>query len=66
MGVGFTVITALPVILALGALTEQVVPVLVTLTIVKVFVDAGLTLTVAPFEIPLALKLVVPSVYTTL
>ena len=65
VGNGSTVTTADPVILGLGAETAQVVAVFVTLTIVYVVVVVGLTLTVAPLEIPFALKLVVPSVKTT-
>ena len=66
VGNGATVTTTEPVMFALGAVTEHVVVVLVTLTIVYVVVDVGVTFTVAPLLIPLALKLVVPSVYTTL
>ena len=62
VGVGVTVITALPVMLGLGAVTAQSVTVLVTLTIVYVVFAVGLTPTVAPVLIPFALKLVVPSV----
>ena len=61
-GNGSTVITADPVILGLGAVTAQVVVVLVTLTMVYVSVAVGLTFTVAPLDIPFALKFVVPSV----
>lgn len=66
VGNGATVTTAEPVMFGLGAVTEHVVAVLVTLTIVYVVVDVGVTFTVAPLLIPFALKLVVPSVYTTL
>jgi hypothetical protein len=62
VGREFIVITALPVILGLGAVTLHVVAVLVTLTIVYVVFAAGDTLTVAPLLIPLALKFVVPLV----
>ena len=65
VGRAFTVITALPVILGLGAIELHVVAILVTLTIVYVVFAVGLTLTVAPLLIPFALKFVVPSVYTT-
>jgi hypothetical protein len=65
VGNGFTVITALPVMLGLGAIELQEVAVFVTLTIVYVVFAVGLTLTVAPLLIPVALKFVVPSVYTT-
>ncbi len=61
-GNGLTVITAEPVIFGLGAETVHVVVEFVTLTIVYVVVAVGLTLTVAPLEIPFALKFVVPSV----
>ena len=66
VGKGLTVTTALPVILAWGAVTLHNVAVLVTLTIVYVVFAVGVTLTVAPLLMPFALKLVVPSVYTTL
>ena len=66
VGRGSTVITADPVMFGLGAVTEQVVAVLTTPTIVYVVFDEGLTLTVAPLEMPFALKFVVPFVYTTL
>jgi hypothetical protein len=66
VGAGATVTTADPVMFGLGAVTAHVVVVLVTLTIVYVVVAVGVTFTVAPFVIPFALKLVVPSVYTTL
>jgi hypothetical protein len=66
VGSGFTVTTALPVIFGLGAVTAQVVAVLLTLTIVYVVFAEGETLTVAPFVMPFALKFVVPLVYTTL
>jgi hypothetical protein len=66
VGRGFTVMLADPVRLGLGAVTEHVVAVLVTLTMVYDAFAAGDTGTIAPFEIPFALKLVVPSVYTTL
>jgi hypothetical protein len=62
VGNGVRVITALPVIFGLGALTLQVVAVFVTLTIVYVVFAVGVTLTVAPLEIPFALKFVVPLV----
>ncbi len=62
VGKGFTVTTALPVILGLGAATLQLVATSVTLTIVYVVFAVGLTLTVAPLLIPFALKFVVPSV----
>ena len=65
VGIGLTVTAALPVIFGLGAVTVQRVAVLVTLTMVYVVFVVGLTLTVAPLTIPLALKFVVPSVYTT-
>jgi hypothetical protein len=66
VGTGLTVITALPVIFGLGAVTLQVLTVFETLTIEYVVFTAGLTFTVAPLTIPFALKFVVPSVYTTL
>ena len=67
VGDGLTVITALPVIFGLGAVTvQEAMAVLVMLTMVYVVFADGLTLTVAPFVIPFALKFVVPLVYTTL
>ena len=67
VGDGLTVITALPVIFGLGAVTvHEAMAVLVMLTMVYVVFADGLTLTVAPFVIPFALKFVVPLVYTTL
>jgi hypothetical protein len=66
VGKGATVTIAEPVMFGLGAVTEHADVVLVTLTIVYVVVVVGVTFTVAPFMIPFALKLVVPSVYTTL
>jgi hypothetical protein len=66
VGKGLTVITALPVIFGLGAVTIQDVAILLTLTMVYVLFTEGDTLTVAPLLIPFALKFVVPSVYTTL
>ena len=62
VGSAFTVITALPVMFGLGAVEIHVVATLVTLTMVYVVFVVGLTFTVAPLLIPLALKLVVPSV----
>ena len=62
VGNGSIVITALPVIFGLGAVTLHVVTVFVTLTIVYVVDAVGLTFTVAPLLMPLALKFVVPSV----
>ena len=66
VGEGFTVTAALPVMLGLGAVEVQSVATFVTLTIVYVVLTVGDTPTVALFAIPLALKFVVPSVYTTL
>jgi hypothetical protein len=65
VGVGSTVISAAPVMPGSGAETLQPVAVFVTLTMVYVVFMTGLTLTVAPSVIPLALKLDEPSVYTT-
>ena len=62
VGKGLTLITALPVIFGLGAVAVQEVTVFVTLTIVYVAFAVGETLTVAPLLIPVALKVLVPSV----
>jgi hypothetical protein len=62
VGNGLTVITALPVIFGLGAVTIHDVAVLLTLTIVYVVLADGVTLTVAPLLIPFALKFVAPFV----
>ena len=63
VGEGFTVMIALPVIFGLGAVTvHEGMVVFVMLTIVYVVPTVGLTLTVAPLVMPLALKFVVPSV----
>jgi hypothetical protein len=66
VGSGLTVITALPVRFACGAVTVQAGnAVLVMLTIVYVVVEAGLTFVVAPLTILFNVKFEVPSVYTT-
>ena len=66
VGEGLTVIMALPVMLGLGAVTLQFVATSVTLTMVYVLLVAGATFTVAPLAIPLDVKVIVPSVNTTL
>lgn len=61
VGNGVMVTTAVPLMLALGAVELHPVNGLVTLRIVYVVVADGLTDTTAPLLIPLRLKLVVPS-----